>query len=340
MGQRRDFLRAGATIATLGIAGCLGDLGGGNDTTELVWGGGAEGSATYGSSQAISALTFDESETLNISVQPSGGSAANVRLIDQGEVDGGIVTNSILFDAYNNAGNFEDESIDTLALTGFSAGWFDSYYMAVEGSGVEYYEDLVGKNVWPYWSGAAFQAISKNIFTNYLDLWDKMNVVSIGPEEMVGAVSEGRIDAFGVWSNRGSDKTFINSELDARRNLEFYPIKMKDENKAKILDISVPDVHVGPVYAWNRPWNGQEVVRYRVNQSTAFHPDVDSEPVRQLTALAHEHGKRLHDDTSGLPDLSKAEFLVGSTIPELKVHPGAAEYFKEIDAWNDEWQVG
>lgn len=363
MNRREYLVRSGvASAGVIGLAGCIGGGGGdggdggdgggdGSDggsgdggdgmseTYEFTLASGSEGSSPYGAGQALLSLVHDEADNIDLTVQTSAGTAGNIRLIAQEEVNAAILNNYTLDQAYNDEGIFVDEPVDTLGLAGFTEGFSEGYFFATDDSGIETYEDMRGMNVWPFWPGGSFRNIVQKLWTEQLDFWDDINVVNAGPTEMPGLVAEGRIDVFGAFSSSGKGIVGMNQELDARDNLSFHPISMSDANWSQISDIEIPNMNKGPVYGWSRDFEGTEVVRMTAQNTVGFHPDVSTDAAYALTKLAHEYGQRLSEDSTHFPDITKAENLTRANVTPLPIHPGVAKYYKEIDVWNDEWST-
>lgn len=335
---RRAYLKTGALAGGVILAGCLG--GGGGGTTSLTAAGGSSDSTEFSGVQTYAVLVDEKSDSVSINAQTSAGTVENHRLIDQGEVDLGIGPVDTTYAALNNSGPFAEEGLETIPLAGFTMGLYESYLMALDGSGIETYEDLRGKTVWPFWPGsAARDFFEAGLGSEYLGVWNDMEVLSVGPGQISGLISEGRVDAFGVFTTSGNIGLY-NEELDGRGNLEFHPVKMSDENFSMLEEIVSPSWIRREVTGWSRDFVGEEAPMTITANTLLFHPDISKDIGYELTKIAHENGERLANDAILFPDISDKEELVVGNIPEVPIQEGVADYYKEIDVWNEEWQTG
>ena len=62
----------------------------------------------YPVGKAISGVVEDSDSTLKLNVSASTGSAGNVRSLEQGSIDLGLVSGDVAFAAVNGSGEFKD----------------------------------------------------------------------------------------------------------------------------------------------------------------------------------------------------------------------------------------
>lgn len=337
--DRRDYMKAGTVLGGTLLAGCIGGGEGGEDDQEvnIIAGGGSSDSTEFSGVQTFTALVDEKSDRIRMTAQTSSGTTENMRLIDSGQIDVGIAPTDSLYAAINETGAFEEQPLSTIPEGGFTMGNYEGYMMALEGTGIETYGDLRGKNVWPTWPGAAFRDYMEEALTE-IGIWNDMNLINVGAGEITGLISEGRVDAFMVFTTSGNIGLY-NEELDGRSDVNFHPVQMSEENWNVIADWESPRFLRRSIKGWSRDFEGTEVVMSVTSNNLMFHPSVSTDVGYELTKLAHENGKRLSEDAVLFPDISDPEMLTTANIPSVPIQEGVANYYKEIGAWNDDWQV-
>ena len=69
------------------------------------------GGTMYPVGKAISGVVEDADSTLKLNISASTGSAGNVRSLEQGSIDLGLVSGDVAFAAVNGSGEFEGRSV-------------------------------------------------------------------------------------------------------------------------------------------------------------------------------------------------------------------------------------
>jgi TRAP-type uncharacterized transport system substrate-binding protein len=67
---------------------------------------------------------------------------------------------------------------------------------------------------------------------------------------------------------------------------------------------------------------------------------IPSDTVYELLTTLWENREQFGQSHAGARAFSDIEFWTTSVVPDIPVHPGAAEFFKEMDVWSDEYQIG
>lgn len=334
--SRRNYLRGCGALGAVAVAGCLSD----DDTESLKLAGGSSGSTEFAGGQVFASIVHDELNDIDLTVQSASGTVEHFRLMDDDQVDLAIGPIEMMYNALHERPPFEEEPVDLLPDAGFCMGIYGGYLMAVEGSGIESYEDLPGKNVWPFWPGSGFRTFYELVLGDeFLDVWDDIDVINADPGEIAGLISEGRVDAFGAFDVSGNIGLY-NEELDGRSDIDFYPVHISEENAAPILENEMPQFEIAPIEGWSRDFVGEEVLRGLSLNTMMFLPEVSDDVAYDLTRVAHENGQRLQEDATVFPDISDPDTLTASNTEFLPIHPGVAEYYREIGAWDDSWQEG
>lgn len=332
--DRRTVLKTMGTAGLAGLAGCSG----GSSTTNITMGAGSDGSSTWATGQALQQLVRENTENIRITAQQTGGTKANLRLYSQGQVQL-IGTSNYLYDrAKNEQGDYASNPIKDFPLQAFEYGVTHTYTLAREGTGIETYEDLKGKNVWPLWSGSSIR-LPYVQFLREAGLWDQVNIRNMGASDVAGALESGRVDALAVYGVSYKGLSGWATQVDTRAQLNL--VQMSDEKKQQINQILASGYEEIEPYGWNnQSFSADTVAAIPMNFRIFYGDEISEDVAYEMTKLVHENGKSLTDQVTILPDVSNPETLVQGTLEEYPVHPGAANYFKEIGAWNDNWTVG
>lgn len=332
--DRRTVLKTMGAAGLAGLAGCSG----GSSTTNITMGAGSDGSSTWATGQALQQLVRENTENIRITAQQTGGTQANLRLYSQGQVQL-IGTSNYLYDlAKNDQGDYASNPIKDFPHQGFEYGVTHTYTLAREGTGIETYEDLKGKSVWPLWSGSSIR-LPYAKFLREVGLWDQMNIRNMGPSDVAGALESGRVDAIAVYGVSYKGLSGWATQVDTRAQLNL--VQMSDEKKQQIDQILASGYEEIKPYGWNnQSFSSDTVTAIPMNFRIFYGDEISEDVAYTVTKLVHENGKALTDKVTILPDLSNPEKLVQGTLEEYPVHPGAAKYFKEIGAWKDNWKVG
>ena len=150
--------------------------------------------AYYPLAGGMSRIIHNNSDTISLTVESSGASAVNSRMIGSGDLDMAIVQNDVAYYAYNGEGVF-DSPITNIR------GMFILYpepvqLVAAAGSGIESPADLAGKRValGPLGSGAEVNALqvleAAGLTEGDLALAERLEA-----QEAADYLKDGRLDA-------------------------------------------------------------------------------------------------------------------------------------------------
>lgn len=195
----------------------------------LAFSGGPDGGTFQYFSNAISSRLSGNLENVEVSNMASAGSLENLRRVDSGSVDFGIVYAGDLYLGANGKLTNDDKSYVNTQSMAYLYG-APAHLVVLEASGIDTVAALDGKRVavGPAGSGAA--ASAQRYFTA-LGLWDKMKIEYVGYTEGASALGDRKIDA--VWIFAGfpnasviqaaaSNKIRLLSLVDAAKQSPFF----------------------------------------------------------------------------------------------------------------------
>jgi TRAP transporter TAXI family solute receptor len=187
--------------------------------TRLAFSGGPDGGTFQYFSNAISSRLSKNIPDVEVSNMASAGSVENLRRVNSGDADFGIVYAGDLFLAANGKLTNDPKTYTNVYSMAYLYG-APAHLVVLADSGINTVKDLTGKRigVGPAGSGAA--ASAQRYFTS-VGLWDKMKVEYIGYSEAASAIGDKKLDAMWVFAG------YPNSSI----------IQAAASNKIKILSL-------------------------------------------------------------------------------------------------------
>jgi TRAP transporter TAXI family solute receptor len=186
--------------------------------TRLAFSGGPEGGTFQYFSNGIATRLSKNMADVEVSNMASAGSVENLRRVNSGDADFGIVYSGDTFLARNGKLPQDEKKYENVYAISYLYG-APAHLVVLADSGINSVADLAGKKVAVGGAGSGAAASAQRYF-EVLGLWDKFQPQFIGYSEAVAAMGDKLIDA--VWVFAG----FPNSSV----------IQAAASNKIKILD--------------------------------------------------------------------------------------------------------
>ncbi|MBP1986492.1 TRAP transporter TAXI family solute receptor [Halolamina salifodinae] len=339
---RRDLLKGAATMGVITTAGCMG---GGDDgeSYSVVIAGTSSGSSTQQAGQALARAASEESDVLDISVQVTDGWTANLYEFDSGNISSIGVDNNSLAKAMSDSGPFADEPVDTMPMQGFVFTNLQIYWVAMEGSGIESTADLRegGHTIYPIQPGFGTRLLTEEVIKE-AGAWEGNEILNLDTADIAGAVEEGRADALCIYGANGVNLSSWVQEVDVRSNGDLYAVPVDDQFRQAIEDVPGALLQEFEPYGWEQDVSKltDTVTSWTLAGQWAFGPDVPAGATEEIARLSSEHWETIRESDPTALDHSDPETMTEAVIPELEIHPGVAQYWKDNDVWNDEWTEG
>ncbi|MEF9972713.1 MAG: TAXI family TRAP transporter solute-binding subunit [Clostridia bacterium] len=256
-------------------------------------------------------------EGLEVNAPSTGASAENIRLVNAGDAELGIVQNDVADYAYNGTNAFEGEQIQTFSAV---ASMYPEFVQLVvhKDSGIKTLADLKGKRV-------SIGAAGSGVFFNavqYLEVAG-LTIEDIDAQYLSFAESSDAI------KNRQIDAAFITAgipnaaiqELGATSSVEVVSL---DQATVDALIAAYPFYAQAVIPAGTYPSQEADVTTVAIRAILIAKNDLDEELVYNIT-------KTLYEKTGDISHAKGKEIkiedaLLGISVP---VHPGAARYFAE-----------
>lgn len=265
----------------------------------------------------IAALWMAKIPNLDVTAQSTGGSKANIILINDGDAELATVQNDVM--AYAYAGNefFDNQVIDSFQAIGYLYPELVQIVVAAD-SDIHTIADLKGKQV-------SIGAVGSGVFFNAVQILGNagLGLEDIVPhylsfDESATSFQNKQIDAFFITA--GLPNTAI---VEVSNKIDVRLIGLDDADMARLTE---QYAYYVPVTVPAGTYNGmaEDVTVPAVGAVLICSRDLSEDLVYSLTST-------LYEDTAELSHAKKAEISAESAVKGIPVpfHPGAEKYFKE-----------
>jgi TRAP transporter TAXI family solute receptor len=309
-------LAAGAVGLTLLLAGC------GSQSDEIRLGTGGVGGKYYTYGNAMAQFVEEDVDGESFLVKATAGSAANLRLMNEGFLQMAIVQSDLLLDAYEGTGVFADYG----KCTGYSAvaGLYTEACQVVvpADSDIQTVFDLYGKTVSLGEEESGVVQNARQILQVYGLSEDLVQAKYLSFSDSAEEMSEGKLDAF--FCTAGAPTTAVE---ELAREKKIRVLSLDAESMEKVMQL-----HDGyttcVIPAGTYDGQTEDVTTLGVKAVLIASNELASDRVEKLTASLFAHGQELQYAVSGKTGLDMA--FATKDIPG-GFHPGAAAYYKDQD---------
>lgn len=313
------FLPKAATAALLGLAaaGLAGTGPAAAADQKLLIGSTASASSHYGYFVAVTQIINDQLEGLDASVVETGATVDNLRRISRDQIDLGLVTTNIGYQALAGLGEFEGRAVDNRLLWVYTVAPQNVVVRA--DAGLAALADLAGKPFNPGIRGSATEKTTEAVFQV---LGIEPDYVRGSTSDIVDSIKDGRVQGY-VKSGVG-DK-LDGSSLDIATFTSIGVLGLTGEQRAT-LESEMPDVAVVSVPAGAAEGLGAYDT-WAFGVAVAARPGLDEETAYRITKAINENLAPQAAAFSSLKggDIGAMTMKVGST----PLHPGALRYYRE-----------
>ena len=204
-------------------------LGGVVAKDRLAFSGGPEGGTFQYFSNGISIRLSKNMPNVDVSNMASAGSLENLRRVNSGEADFGIVYSGDTFLGRNGRLTKDDKKYTNVHARAYLYG-APAHLVTLKSGGIDKVADLAGKRVAVGGAGSGAASAAQRYFTS-LGLWDKMKPEFLGYSKAAEALGDGLIDAFWVFAGypnssviqaAASNEIMILSVVDAGTKAGFF----------------------------------------------------------------------------------------------------------------------
>lgn len=293
-------------------------------------GSGPMGSGWFPITTIMSEVYMDEFSGLNAS-QLEGGSTANLKSLDIGDIEIGINYTSDFADAINGEGSF-DKKLDTIASVASLYPVFQTIATLEKNKDINKIEDIVDKHIFlgPKDGGGpvAFWRIMAEYGIDEKSIKEAGGKVSYGNyNDGASMMADGNVDVF-----LGGGAPAISSlqEIEMTNELKILPI---DQDKLESISEKGFGISYDALPAGTYKGQDEDIPTYTTVSMLTAQKDLDEEYVYNLTKVFWEN---LAAFEKQIPERAKHFTLdtVLDGIEQDSLHPGAAKYYQEQGVLN------
>lgn len=301
-------------------------LGSINEPVSLVWGTASMGSSAQIIGTAIGVTVGKYEPNLKISVQTTGGSLENPRLLHDKKID--IAHTTETYNAVFGVGPFTGEDPKEMWAL-FNMYSNELVICVLEDSPIKTVEDLVGKRVSTGPAGSGTNQMTRATLEAY-GVLDQVKTMNLGYNEAVDALKSGVIDAFGNFTSAGIPSPSL-LQFDQTTKYRVLPLDQAIMQKAydKFPDFAPETITKGSLKALPEDFStlasfSIELADSRMSDEIAY--------TMVKTIFDHIDELKVYHQIAGKMALDKALSGIPKGVP---IHPGAAKYYKEKGVWRD-----
>ncbi|WP_254838478.1 TAXI family TRAP transporter solute-binding subunit [Natronomonas marina] len=336
--ERRTYVQTAGSIAAggaIGLSGCIGALDSGPDS--LVFGF-TPNTSFYSFLQGFAAMVNENTDQVEVSVQPVEANNAAPRMLAEDDIDIGTVSNWTIQRIINGEEPFGDIDAEYYQLFNvFDLMWT---YMTNHGEW-ETIEDIEsGSQVSPGPRGSSSATMLLYVLEEYGGLSDYVRA-NVGFTEQATAFSEDRLDIgsfsftngpfLPAWMQEATsavDVTVLDipdsivSQLESDERVRMFSIEPPSDMRESFANI--PESVPTPTGVFNFIATSEE----------------SYEPLREFLTVGFENRSGLADVHQMGNFYSSEGYWVKNPFNNVPFHPAAADLYEEKGLWKDEYERG
>jgi len=273
-------------------------------------------SGTYYGFIGSVATTLNEQDGMDITVESTGASQANVQLIQVGENNMAIIQNDIMSYAYNGQFMFEGNAFQGMSVV---MSCYPEDIQIVANPSIKSISELKGKTVSVGASDSGTRYNAEQILAAYGITFEDMNVVYESFADSVDSLKNGTIDA--AFITAGSPTTAV---TELATSYEFNLLSVDDEHANALAEeygfyttVTIP----GGTYSCIE----EDVQTVAVMATIVCSNELSNDTVKAFLTGMFEHAGEISH--------AKAAYIKGDTAVSgvsIPFHPGAIEFFGDM----------
>lgn len=323
MNKRKIAILAGISLLALTLSGC----GGGTDSSsapakkkELLFATGGTAGTYYPLGGAMAQVWNAHDNKVNVTVQSTGASVENVRLLNSGDADIALAMNNVADDAYKGVGSFKEGAQKKFLAIG------SVYPEVLQGfvpsdSDIKDISGLKGKKVAVGPVGSGTEVTTKAILQVYgLDFNKNYTPIYATFADAVDQFKDGHLDA--AWNVLAVPASAI-TDVSTTKAIRFLEI-----TGPKLEELMAKFPLVAPYTIPANTYKGvtKDVQTVSLKSVLYARTDLDEDTVYNLTKVMYENNEEIAKQHNMGKEILLKNALQGVTTP---LHPGAIKYYKE-----------
>ncbi|SFR05692.1 TAXI family TRAP transporter solute-binding subunit [Desulfoscipio geothermicus] len=293
----------------------------GGETFNLLMATGGTGGTYYPLGGAMADVWNKNIEGLNVTVQATGASVENIRLLAGGDAQLAMAMNGPAQRAWNGAGEFESKALQDFAAVGVIYPEV-MQIIAPAGAGIKTVADLKGKRVslGPPGSGTASAAVA--ILESY----------GIDPDKDLDKFQDNFADAARKLKDGQLDAAFAVLAVPAGNVVDITtatPVTIVDIEGDGLQKLLASDPAFTPYEIPGGTYKGQDETAHTVSQWAVLYvkKDLPDDLIYNMTKVMYEHTADIAKGHARGNQITIDNALKG--IEPVEFHPGAVKYYKE-----------
>lgn len=278
------------------------------------------GGTMYPVGKAIADTISGTDSHIKINISASHGSADNVRALESGTIDLGMVSGDVAFSAVTGSGEFSEKPAEDLraiaALYPSLSNWMTS-----SSSGLTWVHQLKGKRIGIGPQDSTTE-ISAQIVLRTLNITEKNSTLeNCGIGSGADSVLAGSLDAV-----HGFAGIPVSGLSQMAETVPCTLLKYTDRELEQILDENsfyYKDVIPAGTYAGQE----EDVPTFGIKCLLCVRADMDEDLVYELTSILYENVEQLKEAHGAFSSLDRNGFMY-SALP-IRLHPGAERFYLE-----------
>jgi hypothetical protein len=306
-----------AGILVLGLAA----LAPAQQAVKMVMATGGTAGTYYPFGGAIAKIWNEKIPGMNVTVQTTGGSVENVRLVNKKEAELAIAQSDTLDFAYNAKESFKEKLTNVKAI---AVLFPEIMQVVVRGDApIKSFMDLKGKKIGVGAPGSGTEACFRTLMGIHGLKKEDIRAQYLSFAESADQFKDKHIDAFVVLAGIPTSAVM---DISVQREIRILPIA--DDMITKIVQVNR---FLTPAKLPANTYRGlaNEVKTIAVMAAMVIHPDIKEDIVYNLTKVLFDNQSQLAMSHAKGKELSIQTAVKGVSIP---FHPGAVKFYKEKGA--------
>ncbi|WP_306370568.1 TAXI family TRAP transporter solute-binding subunit [Nocardiopsis sp. CC223A] len=272
---------------------------------------------------ALSGIIGDNLDGQSGSVEATGASVENIRLIGSGSAHLAIVQGDAADQAANGTAAFEGDQVRTYSLAVLYPNVFHAVTLdsIAQDKGYECFSDVVGSRYSVGDVGSGNEATTTQVFASLEIAGTEIEIDQLGYAETASALQNGQLDA-GSWVV-GEGHAGI-TELGTTDDLHIIPM-CEEEQSAIVNGYGGYTEHV--IEAGTYPGVDEDVPTIAVWNALVVGGSFNEDQAYEITKAMFENVQAVLDVYAPAEEYLVPETIANSPVP---VHPGALRYYEEI----------
>ena len=299
----------------------------------ITWGAGTLGGTIQLLSTACASVIQDKIPGSTVTVQATGGSIENCRLLASGDLDVGHTTQ--MYDAYVGQGPFAEDGPNDKILALMNLYNVESIAIVKADSKIQSLEDLAGKRVVLGPTGSGIASMATAIMTAYGYDSSNCDMLNLANDQAVDALKDGTVDMIWGFASAKTPASYLES-LYTTTDCRALP---QDPEKIAAACSQSKDFFQSTIEGGTFPFQSEDYVNLASPAEQFASAAMSEEDAYTFVKTICENVDALATYYAPASCVNVEDALNG--LPkDVPIHPGAARYYQEVGVWSDDYQIG